>query len=368
MIKFRQKIFFWGAALNVAGTGLMLNQGSSQSKQAEEQAERQEELIRAQNKKLDKLAEVNPQVANEAASILQDRSYAMINPNLLKNIKGLGKDIKTVAWDNETRRNNILGGLMVGGAMGLSAVGVDKLIQQDAKKNGIDFTKVNNNNQQFQQKYYSAGSILRGVWKNNKGNLLTMTALSTAPVATQYCSEKKALKDQMDYVSADQPQQRSYAFSPGSVIKGLKSGLKGAGNFFKNPGTTIKNAWTREGGGFSSSHLGKQSLQQNWQQLTKHPIDSTTSFISKNLAWIGGKGGVQSFGKDLSQKGTSEWSRKAGDWIQKNPNLATAASIPVGIGVVGATWGGGEKAVKKVARTIDPNATAYQDFKEQQVQ
>ena len=77
MIKFRQKVFFWPAALMVGTTGLSMAQASSQAKESEEQAEETQELMRAQNKKLDKIAKAaqsNPQAAADAAQVLKQYS------------------------------------------------------------------------------------------------------------------------------------------------------------------------------------------------------------------------------------------------------------------------------------------------------
>lgn len=165
MIKFRQKEFFWGMALNTAGaigTGLFLKQGSDQMKQAEEQAAQAEEQNRKMTKALNKIAENaknNPQAAQQAADVMGQKQFAQINfakltatlknNKTLGNAKGLAKDVGKIVWKG---KNKLIGGTMMGATMAGASYLTDKAIQKDMKKNGMPLEKT-----------YSAGSIMKAV-------------------------------------------------------------------------------------------------------------------------------------------------------------------------------------------------------------
>lgn len=343
MIKFRQKEFFWGMALNAAGaigTGLSLKQGSDQMKQAEEQAAQAEEQNRKMTKALNKIAENaknNPQAAQQAADVMGQKQFAQINfakltatlknNKTLGNAKGLAKDVGKIVWKG---KNKLIGGTMMGATMAGASYLTDKAIQKDMKKNGMPLEKT-----------YSAGSIMKAVKgtgkvlgeaaKKNKGTLITMAALGSAPMALGYSAEKAQYKDQMALT------QRNYAVPGVMAVKRLFTGASKSvrnSQIFKTPGQTIL-------GGLS------------------------------NLSGGGGRKGVYKFGHQLNGYGKhsgSVWSQKAGKFIMDNPKTALAGSIPVGAAVLGATWGTGEKIVNKTARALDKDAFKYQDSKNQEIQ
>lgn len=353
MIKFKQKDFFapiaalaslgggsaaMGAlnAAGAAGTVIGIKQGKDQMKQAEEQAAQAEEQSRKMTRALNKIAENaknNPQAAQQAQEVMQQKQFARINfANLtatiknsktLGNAKGLAKDVGKIAWK---RRNALIGGTMMGATMAGTSYLTDKAIQKDMKKNGMPLEKT-----------YSTGSIMKAVKgtgkvlgqaaKKNKGTLITMAALGSAPMALGYSAEKAQYKDQ---VAAT---QRNYAVPGMMTVSRLAKSVKNA-QIFKTPGKTIL-------GGLS------------------------------NLSGGGGRKGVYKFGHQLNRYGKhsgSVWSQKAGKFIMDNPKTALAGSIPVGAAVLGATWGTGEKIVNKTARALDKDAFKYQDSKNQEIQ
>lgn len=76
----KEKLFFWGAALNIAsvGTGVGgMMQASGQAKEAAEQAERQESLMKQQTKALNKLATQNPAAGPQVAQIMASEGSIM---------------------------------------------------------------------------------------------------------------------------------------------------------------------------------------------------------------------------------------------------------------------------------------------------
>lgn len=341
MIKFRQKEFFWGMALNAAGaigTGLSLKQGSDQMKQAEEQAEEQNRKMTKALNKIAENAKNNPQAAQQAADVIGQKQFAQINfakltatlknNKTLGNAKGLAKDVGKIVWKGKNKL--IGGGTMMGATMAGASYLTDKAIQKDMKKNGMPLEKT-----------YSAGSIMKAVKgtgkvlgeaaKKNKETLITMAALGSAPMALGYSAEKAQYKDQMAST------QRNYAVPGVMAVKRLLTGASKSvrnSQIFKTPGQTIL-------GGLS------------------------------NLSGGGGRKGVYKFGHQLNRYGKysgSVWSQKAGKFIMDNPKTALAGSIPVGSAVLGATWGTGEKIVNKTARALDKDAFKYQDSKNQEIQ
>lgn len=327
-------------ALNAAGaigTGLFLKQGSDQMKQAEEQAAQAEEQNRKMTKALNKIAENaknNPQAAQQAADVMGQKQFAQINfakltatlknNKTLGNAKGLAKDVGKIVWKG---KNKLIGGTMMGATMAGASYLTDKAIQKDMKKNGMPLEKT-----------YSAGSIMKAVKgtgkvlgeaaKKNKGTLITMAALGSAPMALGYSAEKAQYKDQMALT------QRNYAVPGVMAVKRLLTGASKSvrnSQIFKTPGQTIL-------GGLS------------------------------NLSCGGGRKGVYKFGHQLNRYGGSVWSQKAGKFIMDNPKTALAGSIPVGAAVLGATWGTGENIVNKTARALDKDAFKYQDSKNQEIQ
>ena len=227
-------------------------------------------------------------------------------------------------------KNKLIGGTMMGATMAGASYLTDKAIQKDMKKNGMPLEKT-----------YSAGSIMKAVKgtgkvlgeaaKKNKGTLITMAALGSAPMALGYSAEKAQYKDQMALT------QRNYAVPGVMAVKRLLTGASKSvrnSQIFKTPGQTIL-------GGLS------------------------------NLSGGGGRKGVYKFGHQLNRYGKhsgSVWSQKAGKFIMDNPKTALAGSIPVGAAVLGATWGTGEKIVNKTARALDKDAFKYQDSKNQEIQ
>lgn len=348
MIKFRQKEFFWMAAINGAGAlaGIAgLKQGKDQMKQAEEQAAQAEEQNRKMTKALNRIAENaknNPQAAQQAANIVQQRQYAKINLGSvfnnknLQNAKGLAKDVGKIAWKN---KNKLIGGTAMGGAMAAASYATDKAIQKDMKRNDIPLEKNYAIPGSIMKTVKGTGKVLGEAIKKNKGSIATMAVLGSAPMALGYSAEKRQYKDQ---ISAT---QRNYAI-PGMAVKRL---LVNGRNVVKN--------------------LGK-NIAKSTEPIRKTPGQTILGGIS-NMSGGGGRKGVYKFGHQLNRYGKhsgSEWSQKAGKFIMDHPKTALAGSIPVGAAVMAGTWGAGEKLVNKTAKALDKDAFKYQESKNEEVQ
>lgn len=344
MIKFRQKEFFWGMALNAAGaigTAVGIKQSSDQMKQSEEQAAAQEEQNKKITKALNKIAENaqnNPQAAQQTANIMGQKQFAKINLGFLgnnktvKNAIGLGKDIGKIAWKG---RRELTGGLLAGATLSGASYVTDKAIQRDMKKSGIPLPPPRKEQKEYS---FNKESIMKGIKfagrelgqtaKKNKMMIGSMALLGSAPTALGYMSEKKEYKDQIK--STIPPKERTYSFA--SSVGNLGKKIKAA-PIFHTPGQTIL-------GGIS------------------------------NIFGGGGRKGVYKFGNQLNRYGKhsgSEWSQKAGKFIMDHPKTALVGSIPIGAGIMAGTWDAGEKLVRKGMKKVDKNAYAYQESKEEEI-
>lgn len=392
----------------IGGTAISIKQGRDQEKmqkQANEEqaaanenmlreqreaAKKQQELLAQQNKKLEKISQkVNPQSMGQLQGTMQQSQQSILDQpvtsaysetereknfvnagSVLNNLKQLGKDVYHTAWKaapdaseamKETvrgRRNFMIGGAVTGATMGLVGYGINKAVSSDAKKNGML------PGQQPVQQTYSVGSVLDKTKKGLSGmNLksgigwgVVLGGLMAAPTAMTYLNEKKQRQQQM--AAAQQPQQpqlqqRSYG-SIGSILSGAKSFIKNK----KLPGLI-----TVQG-------VKNPTVGDAWNSFNKHKFQSAASWWSNNVAFGGGATGAQNFAKDLATNSKGTYGKKIGTWFA-DPNhrtAATLASIPIGMGIMGATWDGGEKAVNKVVNTVDPHAYDYQNSKEQRLQ
>jgi hypothetical protein len=396
MIRYRQKIFFLPLLINGALVGSSLL-GVAQQKKSDEQnaeeASRQADLMKEQNRRLDNIAEKvgkDPSAVGQIPDIMQNKPhekfYGLINPTTLKNGKLFVKDMVGLA----SRHKGKMAGLLVSGAgMSLAGYGANKYIQHDMKKSGLTDVMTGEDQSQPGTKSYSLASLMgdttrrglkvgRRAIKNNMTSTLAFGGLTAIPAVMAYKADKRAIKDQLASTELpDQqvgsvlsgisgPQQKQYA-SPASVMRLVRmNGIKSvAGNFFKNGPANIKKgasaAWNATKSGFKT--------------FRDHPAQTLLGTAS-NLSMGGGKAGVKAVAEDLKLHGKSSWTQamaKKMTFLDKNgvvqpSKIALAASIPVGMGMMKVGWEGGQKAMDKATRAIDPNAFKYQDFKDKQVQ
>lgn len=327
MIKFRQKNYAIPLAAIVdgamlAGTGASYFQGKQQQEEMEKANEEQKELIQQQNRQLKKIAEAQKQGAQVDGAALQQtiqKGFAAPIGSILKEGKLFLKDMGNLAMKH---RDHLAGGAAVGAAMGAGTYAANKYIQKDMKKEGL--TEVMTG-----QKEYSIGSFAMKTLKNNKKSMLFMGGIGAVPAVLSYQSDKKQIKNQIEDTTAGIPptqEEKSYSVMD-SIAKGFKS-------FKKAPGKSIL---------------------------------SGASWLSMG----GGSSGVKNVGQDLVANGKSSWTKKLGGMmLDKNGEASKkglALSIPVGAGLMAATWDLPQKAVEKATRAVDKDAYAYQDSKNQQI-
>jgi hypothetical protein len=384
MTKFRQKEFIaplaaLGGIANAAmigGTGISIIQGKKQQKEIEEQgraaqeaAEKQQELIREQNRKLERIAEKaqsNPQAVGELKDVMGQRTYALINPKTVKNAKlMLGDGLKIL----NNHKDHLAGMAMTGVGVGTVNYAAGKYIQHDMKKEGL--TK-----HMTEQKTYAipTKSIMEGLSKgvkfagktaknNWKSSLGWGVAIGGLPTVMQYQADKQQIKDQIGAT------QKAYA-NIGSILNAGKAALKSIPGKIKGTPKvaveSIRKIPTMAKGTWNSTKKG-------WNTFKSHPGQSILGGIS-NLSFGGGSKGVKNIANEMSQ-GQSEWTRKIASKmtrVDKQGNIqptkvALAASIPVGLGIMHATWNAPEKAIKKATEAVDPGAYKYQNSKNQQI-
>lgn len=337
MKKLKRKLFIAplipiaGTALTALDIGMGVKGGAEAKEQAEEQAKRDRKI----SKQLEEIANSqNPQAGQAAAQVLQQRGYSGIGSILKgvgKNAAGFGKDMgKLVA----NHKKSLIVGTASGATLGASSYLTDKAIQADQKKS--------------EQKEYSAGSVLKSIGKgawNNKGKLIFPAAIGALP-AIGYVTDKKIKSDMANEVSSATATNKEKKFSTARILsKGLTKGL-------------------------SKMKQGFGGMKKGWETFKSHPGQSILGGVS-NITGGGGTKGVKNIGKEISdigEKSGNAWTKSLGKGIQKNTKTALAASVPVGLGIMGATWGTGEKVVNKTARAADKNAFKYQDSQNQQIQ
>ena len=385
MIRYRQKIFFLPLLINGALVGSSIygiKQQKDSDKQSAEESDRQAELMKEQNRRLENIAEkvsTNPSAVGEIPGVMQnqphEKFYGIINPNTIKNGKLFFKDMVGLANRNKGK----VAGLFVSGlGMGGAGYVANKYIQHDLKRNGMEGVMTGQlppDQEQNQQRSYAvtAGSVLTGIKKgakfgaeslkkNWKQSALWGLGLTAVPAVMQYHSDKRAVMDQMNNTQGP-PQERQYGVSSAMRLFRINAAptVAKAGKLFKGAGNSIKGIGT--------------SIKNGAKTFWSHPLQSTLGGIS-NFSMGGGKEGVKAVAEDLKANGKSSWTQaiakkmtfrdKAGK-IQPT-KLALAASIPIGMGMMKVGWDGGQKAVEKTTRALDPNAYKYQDYKEKQAE
>lgn len=382
MIRFKQKAFIapllaaGGGILNgvmAGGTVLSYTSQKKAEKEQQESNERQEELIKEQNRKLEKISEKvreNPGAAAGLQDAMQKQMSAV--GSVLNNGKLFAKDIGKLALKH---KDSLASATLTGATIGGTTYIAGKAINADMKRSGMDQYMTPQPQQQKQMSMTSSASVmakkagnfaLNTVKKHGANALLMGGIFGGGMTAMQYMGDKKQIKDQINAAGAppvNTATQRTYA-AAGGILKGISNYAKGG---WRNSGQGLKNGWKNAAEAVKNSD---QSLKNGWQTFKSHPGSSTLGGISK-LFMGGGKKGVSSVAKDL-QAGESQWSQKLGKWMVNDKGEANkkalAGSVVAGMGIMSATWDGGQKAVTGLTRKIDPNAYRYQDWKDQQVQ
>ena len=346
MIRFKQKNFFLQFAGMAAMTALPMMQASKQGKEAKEQAEqsaaqmeKQNELIKQQNKQIEKLAKNNPQASAEFARIKQ--ALYSIGSTLT----GIGRAGK--AAFGQGIKGNVALGLGIAG----TSYAAGKYINHDMKKQGLDFDE---NGNLISTKSYSdpvtTNSTPKKTWKSKLGGAAFNTSMAAVMGGgmdlMNYHADKKMLNDQIAATNAENmsglPQTAMYSVR----LPRPKNKPKQKLFFTLNPMGAIRSIGPRF-----------NRFKKNWKADTTGAISWLGTF------GLGGTKSVQKFGEGLRKEGGTLG--KVGNWIKKNPagaNLATALPL---YGVASLSWDGTTKAANAIGNAIDPSAYSYKNAKEQ---
>ena len=289
---------------------------------------------------LNKIAKQNDPAKNAAAGSLLQQNYSAAS--LGKTVLGFGKDLGKVAWKHKDHfKDFVKSGAVIAG----TGYVADKIIQGDLKKQ---------EKQQLPLKTYSASSVLlKGgktllkasgdVVKNNKLSV----AIGAIPLIG-YTTQRLAEKNMVDDVSTSPAQQEEKSYSAASFAKG-------AVNIGKSVGKKIAN----------SAKFTYRHPSASLKKTGKSVLNGVSSFMGG-----GGYSGVKNVGKEIlnvGQKSGNKLTQKVGNAIINNPNLAVAASIPVGSAVIGAGFSSGDAIVRKPLKAIDKNAFKYSESQEKPV-
>ena len=447
MIKFKQKKF--AAPLALLGGSAAMNaisalgvgtsvagmiQGGKQAKAAAAQQEEamaeqrrlQNQQIKAQAKQnqqmmntLKQVAKTNPAVAGAAAGqqmgMMQGNfSVPASLVNAAKVAKGSIKDLAIVGKKMGAHKH-----LASSLALGTTAAGasyiVDKAIQADAKRNGIDLGKgdeggrkdsvkkigkvaaiagtatlatlgakkgmlgksvqntvnkyLTKNNavkvgntmknafkdQFVDSKKLNAATTIKDKAKAVNGLGIAITAGLAATPVVGYASNKKAMKEQ----AAASEEQRSYAI-PTSAIGTLgKSVQKSAGKFIQK----IKPALMK-----STTNATKSS----GPSVAKFKEAPVRNVLGKVSGFFGGGGqqGTADFTEALRKQGAksgNKFTQKAADFLGNHKTLAVAGSVGVGLAMM-KPFEYGNSAVRTVTKAVDKNATKYEDSQNKTVE
>lgn len=354
MIRFRQKNYNAAAimtGLNVLGlgaTGAQMIQADQQGKEQEAQSKAMEEQMKRQNKALERIARnsaKNPRAAQQAAEVVSQKGFSSKGHYILKrfgvpatavknlfswnNIKGLGKDLGNVVWNN---KKTIAGwGTMGAGIAGGSYI-ANKAIQNDMEKHGIELP---NNNQ---QKAYSAeGTLIGNSFKTGLGKIggvasgLGFGAISPT---MSYLSERQALIDQ-----ANQTRQTANNTNTPPKFRQKQYGMA----------------------------MPLRSIAKGFRAFKRNPMQSILGTAS-SFSGTGGVKGYNSFANSLANSTNSELSQAAGNWLKNHKTLGLAGTTVIGGSALGSVYSAGDKAVRGTANALDPNAFAYENSKQQQIQ
>lgn len=438
MLKFKKKNFgipIAAAGAKVLGSALVKDlavQGaigvattkmsnSAAAKQAEEQMEEQRRLqnqqLKAQAKQnremmntLKEVAKTNPTVAGAAAGQMVQGNFSVPASlvNAAKVAKGAVKDLAIVGKKVGAHKH-VASGLALGATAAGASYLVDKAIQADAKRNGIDLGKGDSEGRKESAKKIGKVAAIAGtaalatlgakkgllgksiqgtankyITKANAGKVgntmknafkdqfvnsdklknaktfkdkvksvnglgIAITAGLAATPVVGYVSSKKAMKDQINATE----EQRSYAAVSAKSLKTIAPNLqKNAMKFVQK----IKPAVSRAASNPSAS---------SGPAVAKFKDAPVRSVLGKVSGFLGGGGqqGTAEFTEALRKQGAKSGNavtQKAANFLDKHKTLAVAGSVGVGLAMM-KPFEYSHGAVRTVTKAIDKNATKYED-------
>ena len=436
MIVFKQKIYIAPlvAALGkdllvqgAVGLGTTALGNKAAANQAEEQMQEQRRLQKQQlkaqaqqNQKmmdtLKQVAQTNPNVAGAAAGQMMQQQFAIPASALrgLVTAKGAVKDLAVVSKQMGAHKT-IARGLAMGATAAGASYLVDKAIQADAKRSGIDLGPTEDTRKEHGKKLakaaglataaglaiagakkgylgnglktaadkvinksnlQKAGKTVKGAfkeqfvntkaWDNAKGlknkakavNVggLAMTAGFAALPAISYAGTKKAMKDQ---AKQSEEAERTYSVKIKTPnLKNIKVPKNIKGFFQKKIRPALQ-----------KSTLPKPTSSQPVASFKEAPVRKVLGGISSFLGG-GGQQGTAEFTSKLSAQGAksgNKLTQGAANFLDKHKTLAVGGSIAVG-SLMMKPWEIGSKTVNNITGAVDKNAMRYEKSQNKQVE
>jgi hypothetical protein len=414
--------------LSVGMQGLSMAQVAKQGNQAAQQMEDQmreqrhlqNQQLKAQAKQnqqmmntLKQVAKQNPTVAGAAAGqqmgVMQGNfSVPAGLVNAAKVAKGAVKDLAIVGKKVGAHKH-IASGLALGATAAGASYLVDKAIQADAKRNGINLGNGDSEGRKESAKKIGKVAAIAGtaalatlgakkgllgksiqgtankyITKANAGKVgntmknafkdqfvnsdklknaktfkdkvksvnglgIAITAGLAATPAVGYVSSKKAMKDQINATE----EQRSYAAVSAKSLKTVVPNLqKNAMKFVQK----VKPAVSRAA--INPSASSGPAVAKFKEAPVRNVLGRVSGFLGG-----GGQQGTAEFTEALRKQGAKSGNavtQKAADFLGKHKTLAVAGSVGVGLAMM-KPFEYSHGAVRTVTKAIDKNATKYED-------
>ena len=437
MIVFKQKIYIAPlvAALGkdllvqgAVGLGSTAMGNKAAANQAEEQMQEQRRLQRQQlkaqaqqNKQmmdtLKQVAKQNPTVAGSAAGQMMQQQQFAIPASVLGNLKtakGAVKDLAIVSKQMGAHKT-VARGLAMGATAAGASYLVDKAIQANAKRSGIDLGPTEDTRKEHGKKLakaaglataaglaiagakkgylgnglrtaadkvinksnlQKAGKTVKGAfkeqfvntkaWDNAKGlkekakavnaGGLAMTAGFAALPVISYAGTKKAMKDQ---AKQSEEAERTYSVKIKTPnLKNIKVPESVKGFFQKKIRPALQ-----------KSTLPKPASSQPVASFKEAPVRKVLGGISSFLGG-GGQQGTADFTSKLSAQGAKSGNKitqGAANFLDKHKTLAVGGSVAVG-SLMMKPWELGSKTVNNITGAVDKNAMRYEKSQNKQVE
>jgi len=321
-----------------------------------------------------------------------------------KAINGLGSVAADMAWDH---RGKIIGSTLAGVGMAGIHYGVNKGIQSNMKRNGIDMAAIRDMQKEDQQasQYFPNpqphlhmyadpedlkkeisrdrfGNYTGWEYKNKAGQVVKREAMTGGQLAGQMVKEHAFGPMSLAFSGAFEiPTVVGYAKEKNN-LKALSDMARARKGLAPLP---VKRESIQQPQPQQPMQPQQQPQQQRMYGAVGHWISNTirgvkkwaTAPVKNTLATVdkmsggGGLKGVSRFGDRLINAGkqnNSQFLQSAGNFVKNHQKATLATSIGLGFKVMGDTMHLGENIVNKPLRAIDPNAFAYDDYKEQQIQ
>lgn len=271
-------------------------------------------------------------------------------------VGGLISDIGKVTWNN---KGHLLGQVLGGVAMGGASVLVGSAISHNMKKQGIDVNAMRKDvdRQKQLQKEMSdsnAAAIAEHVAENEGSSIsgALKSGIKSAPMGLALSS----LIEVPNVISYTKNLDTLKARYGKNITKSTEEAQKNC----SRTSIILKRKASQKSFGFTAGKIFDP------KGFISHPGKSLLGFAS-HMAMAGGNKTADSVTKQLVEQGKKSGNAttvKVGEWFREHPKTALAASIPVGVGVMKATFDLGDEVTKKAADKINPNWNTYNKWSE----